>query len=189
MSNRTINKVWEKVQLIENESGKTFSQVIKPSISNYADVQQGKVYETVDKHEADLKSLNAKKRDSIKDDSDKQIQKAEDNSQPSVSEALGAGLVGAAIGGGINVSLMMYQKHKEGKSITEFDEQDWIELGIDLTKGAASGGIKGFSIYGLTNFTDISAPIASSFVSASSGISKISLAYKQGKIDLNEFLV
>ncbi len=188
LSQRTIDKILEKVAEIEKETGKAFSEVVKPSISNYGDVQQGKANDTVDQHEKDLKGKNTEKHEEISKDAEKQKNQAEQDGKPGMHEGLKAGLIGAAIGGGMNIALFIYKKHKEGVHITDFDGQDWKDLGIDFAKGGAKGGITGFTIYGLTNYTRMGAPMASAFVSAGFGISKLAMDYKKGKIDMNEFI-
>jgi hypothetical protein len=188
LNQRTIIKILEKVREIEKEAGKVFSEVVKPGISDYADTQQGKAHETVDKHEKDLIERNAEKKEDIKKDADENKDKAQQEGKPSLQEGLKAGLIGAAIGGGLNIALFIYKKHKEGVHITDFGEQDWKDLGIDFAKGSAKGGVTGFSIYGLTNFTNMGAPMASAFVSASFGMSKLAMDYKAGKIDKDEFI-
>ena len=57
----------------------------------------------------------------------------------------------------------VYGKYKEGKSIFEFEQSDWLDCGLDTAEGVIKGAISGYSIYGLTNVLGISAPNASAF--------------------------
>ncbi|WP_227938285.1 hypothetical protein [Alkalihalobacillus deserti] len=188
LNDRTINKILEKVQEIEKQSGKSFSEVVKPSISDYGEVQQGKAHDTVNNHEDDINKMDNDNKEEISKKADKEREQAQQDGKPSMSEGLKAGLIGAAIGGSLNIAMFIYKNHKAGKSISHYSEQDWKDLGINFAKGSAKGGVTGFSIYGLTNFTSMGAPMASAFVSASFGVSQLALDYKAGKIDLNEFV-
>lgn len=189
LSSRTVNKILEKVAEIEKKSGKSFSDVVKPSVSDYNEVQRGVVNDTLNKHEADLKARSKQKIEDIRKNADKEREKAQQKSKPNLQEGIKAGLIGAAISGGMNIALFVYKKHREGKNIFQFDENDWRDLGIDFAKGGAKGGITGFSIYALTNFTNMSAPMASAFVSSAFGISKLATDLSEGKISMSDFIV
>jgi len=188
LNSRTTNKILEKVAKIEKESGKSFSDVVKPSLSNYSEVQRGSVNDTLKKHEEELTVRNNEKKDEIHKQTDKEREQVQQDGKPNLQEGLKAGVIGITVGGSINIALFIYKKHKEGKSIFQFNNDDWKDLGINFAKGGAKGGISGFSIYSLTNFTDMSAPMASAFVSASFGIVKLAADFKQGKIGLDELV-
>lgn len=176
LHSRTIEAAKRLINDIEEESGRTFSEVVKPSISSYDEVQQNAVNDTVDRHESELKK-QAKENES----------KIISEHQPSFGEALKVGAIGAAIGGGLNAATTIYLKCKnEDKNIMEFSNEDWKEVGIDFAKGGCKGGINGIAIYGLTNFTSFSAPVASAFVSTSWGVSSLIVKYKKGEITLGE---
>lgn len=51
LSHSTVQKIQQKVREIEQLSGQSFEQVVKPGISKYAEVQPGKIHETLDQHE------------------------------------------------------------------------------------------------------------------------------------------
>jgi DNA-binding transcriptional MerR regulator len=188
LSQKTIDKILKKVHEIESQTGKSFDDVVKPSISNYGDVQRGVADKTVQNHEDSIKNKNDEMEKKIKDDSDKARDQAHQNAKPNLQEGLKAGLIGAGISGGMNLLISIYKKHKEGKNIFTFNQEDWKDVGVDFGKGALKGGVTGVSIYGLTNFTSMTAPMASAFVSASFGVSKLVMDYKKGKISFDEFI-
>lgn len=80
--------------------------------------------------------------------------------QPNLGEANKAAGVGAAIQGGLNFGIFVYQKHEEGKEIWQFTAEDWKEGGVKTAEGAFKGGFSGYAIYGLTNVCHLSAPSA-----------------------------
>lgn len=176
LHSRTIESAKRLMNQIERESGKPFNEVVKPSISSYSDVQTRRVNDTLDIHESKFKK-EAKENE----------MKIISEHQPSFQEALKVGTIGVAIGGGFSAASTIYLKCKnESKKIMEFSSEDWKDVGIDFAKGGCKGGINGIAIYGLTNFTNFNAPVASAFVSVSWGVSSLIVKYKKGEITLEE---
>ena len=58
---------------------------------------------------------------------------------------------------------------------------------MEFAKGGAKGGISGIAIYGITNFSNLSAPLASTFVSAAFGVGSLTKSYLNDEITLDEF--
>ena len=46
LSQKTINSVQAKIEEIQTKSGQPFNEVVRPGVSDYAEVQQGQVHET-----------------------------------------------------------------------------------------------------------------------------------------------
>lgn len=178
LSEKTVRAIKDKVAEIENSTGRTFSDVIRPGVSDYKDVQLGKINETLDKHDQELAEQNEVKKTEIIDDH-----------QPTINEAMRATAMGAVFGGAFALGGGIYRKYRDGKNIFygEFSTQDWQEIGLDGLKGAAVGGVSAGVIYALTNFHSMSAPFASALVTAAKGISSLTMSYQQGDIDLDEF--
>ena len=178
LTNRTIRKIQQKAQEIEELSGKSFAQVVKPSLSSYSDVQQGKIYDTLDKHEQGLSDENRQIKKSIKTDA-----------QPNLGDMVQATAKGALIGGGIRLAFKTYEKYKQGKNPFrgDYTAKDWKEVGIDIAKGAVGGGIAAGTIYALTNFASLSAPFAGSFVSAGQVIASLANSLNSGDISFAQF--
>jgi hypothetical protein len=177
-NDKSIRAVSDKIQEIERLTGQPFDQVVKPGLSNYADVQIGKVDVTLDKHEQELKQQNTELKDSIKDDH-----------KPSLAGATQAAFVAGAVGGTISLGTALYSKYKQGKNPFkgEFSSEDWKEVGFTTAKGAGGGAIAGGAIYLLTNNAALPAPFAGAIVSAAKGVSSLMSEYKAGKITFEEF--
>ncbi|CAA6815127.1 MAG: Unknown protein [uncultured Sulfurovum sp.] len=184
LSQSTINAIKSNISKIELQSGQNFTDVIKPAISNYDEVQLGVVHNTIDGHQEVIEIKHKDMKNTINDDSKINRESIEVEHQPSFDEALKVIGIAAALGGVANVVLNIYQKKKEGKSIATFSADDWKSVGVDFSKGAIKGGV----IYGITNNTNIGAPIASAMVSASFGIAKLAESYKKGEISQNEYI-
>lgn len=178
ISDRTANIIRAKAHEIEKFTGKPFGEVVQAGESEYAAVQQGRVHETLDKHEQELRDRNAQRKDEIHQEY-----------EPSLADGLKAAGVGAAVGAGISIGTTLYRKYKEGKNVFqgEFTEKDWKELGLDAGKATLIGGVTGGAIYYITNYMDTSAPAASAFVSAAKGVGSLLNDLHKGNIEPKEF--
>lgn len=183
----TAIKVKQLVEQIEKETGRPFADVVRPSISNYDDVQLGKVGETLDGYETEFKETNAKEVKEIRQTRDKQKAEAQHITDASLGEALKYGAISAAISGFTAAGIKIYSKIHNGKKITEFSSEDWKDVGYDFTKGGVKGGISGLGIYSLTKLAGFSAPFAGAVVSTTTGIASMAIEYKQGKLSEVDF--
>ncbi|HNG37032.1 MAG TPA: hypothetical protein PK068_10730 [Nitrosomonas sp.] len=179
LSEKTQRAIREHVARIEEETGKPFNEVVKPGVSDYREVQQGTVHKTLDKHEQDIEERNEQRKDDIVKEH-----------QPSLVEAAKATGIAAAVGGCLSLGMAIWLKSRQGKNLFkgEFTKEDWQEVGIKGLKGAAGGAISGAAIYGLTNFADMSAPLACAFVSAGKGIYALHQSYLNNEINEEQFL-
>lgn len=181
LNEKTINAIRTKIIEIEQSTGKPFHEVIKPSISTYGEVQQGKIHETIDNHQQNLEAENEKK-----------IEKIEQDHKPTFKEGIKVAGIAAGISATFSLGTGLYYKYKkENKNIFNGDLtiEDWKELGLDAAKSGAIGGVSSLAIYGLTNFSGLSAPLAGAFVSASKGISSLAADFYTGNITFEEFQV
>lgn len=48
--------------------------------------------------------------------------------------------------------MRVYRKRKAGKRLSQFDGDDWKELGIDTAGASAKGSIRGAVVYRMSNF-------------------------------------
>ncbi|MGR5543811.1 hypothetical protein ACP3VZ_01645 [Vibrio sp. PNB22_2_2] len=178
-SQATLNAIREKAASIEELSGTNFNEVVQPSVSNYSDVQLGKIDETLSNRESEIRDANENIKDGLKADSG-----------PSLSEAGNVALAGGVIGGAISFGTGVYQKYKDGKNLFkgDFTSEDWKELGLDTGKGIAVGAVSSLAIYGLTNFADLGAPFAAAVVSATKGVAVLTSEYRSGEISFDEFV-
>jgi gas vesicle protein len=179
LSQTSIQKIREKIQAVEQLSGRPFHEVVKPGISNYSEVQQGKVQDTLDRHEQELKETQKDLKDKIRLEH-----------QPSLGEMAKVAAQGAVIGAGLQVTFKLFEKYRQGKNPFkgDFTSADWQELGFATAQGGATGGVSGAALYGLTNFANLSAPLAGAVISAGFAVVAIGKRYADGDITLDEFL-
>ncbi|MCF2151034.1 hypothetical protein IQ276_032345 [Desmonostoc muscorum LEGE 12446] len=179
ITTRTAQRIQEKVHEIEQLSGRPFNQTVQSASSNYSDVQIGKVDETLDRYDRELKRDNAEIKDRIRTEA-----------EPNIADFGRVAVKGAVIGGSIRFATKIYGKYKKGKNVFkgELTLEDWREVGLDTAKGAALSGISATAIYGLTNFTEMSAPLAGAFVSAGMEVASLVKSLNRGEISSEEFV-
>lgn len=167
----------EKIDAFLKENNLEIGKDITPSVVGYKDVQQAKANDTVEKEEQNIKKTDKKERD-----------KAYQASKPTLKEGAKAAGVSAAVEGGVTFCMSVAQKRKE-KKFSEFTGDDWKDIGIDTSKGAVKGGIRGGAIYALTNFTATPANVASAYVTAAFGISAQVNALERGEVSKDDFII
>lgn len=187
ISYKTIEKCKNIVEQIEKKSGKSFTKVVKPGISNYKDVQINQVDKTLnnyqkqftDQHHKEIKAINAKK--------EIDIENAQQIKEVSWGDAGKVGVICAIITGTTMASIKIYSKIHSGKKITEFSLDDWKDIGYDFSIGGAKGGISGIAIYLLTKKKILSAPFAGAVVSTTIGVATLARKYQKGELTKQEY--
>ncbi|MGY1934198.1 hypothetical protein [Nocardia gipuzkoensis] len=149
----------------------------KSSALEYSEVQRDVYTSTM---AAEKGSLHATDR-SLRHD-------AYQHSRPTLREGGTAALTAAATAGATAFVLAVVAKRREGKRLNEFSERDWIDLAGETGSGFGKGGVRGLSIYALTNFTATSAAVASSIVTTSFSIAEQANKLRRNQIDELEFI-
>lgn len=189
LSKKSINAIKDKVSQIEAETGCNFANVVKSGNVDYPEVQQGAIHKTLYNEKSELYENAKAQKNSIKTDSEKKRQTAKGKAAPSWGKAAAAAGVSATVNGSLQFAFGIHQKCKQGKKIQNFTVDDWKDLGIDTAQAAVEGGISGFAIYGITNYTNISSPIAAAGVSLAFGLVDLTHEYCGHKITKTEFLI
>ena len=122
----------------------------------------------------------------INEDARRKENISHDGHRPSFEEAGKAAAMGAAIAGTLSLVMGIRKKLKEGKKLAQFTRSDWKELGLDTAKASGKGGITGAALYGLTNFTNMSSPVAAALVSSTFGVASLCKRYKKGEISISK---
>ena len=153
----TSYKSWMKSSALD------YKDAQKNSINSLLDFEQKNIYKTVK-----LKQQELNKKRLV----------AQKHALPNLKEANKVARNAAFLQGGLALMSSVYGKYKEGKSIFEFEQSDWLDCGLNTAEGVVKGAISGYSIYGLTNVLGISAPNASALVTATYGMIDIVLKYR-----------
>lgn len=170
-------RLWKYVHDFFRDKDIAFSD-IEPSVIDYGEAQRNVVGKTISQEEQRVKEWNQEERDWL-------YQK----SRPSARELYKASTAAMAAEGGVAFCMGVCRKRKAGKRLSQFDGDDWKELGIDTAGASARGGIRGAAVYGMSNFTATPAAVASALVTATFGVLAEAGRLKAGAINQEDFLV
>jgi hypothetical protein len=176
---RTIRAIADKAAAIETAAGRPFNEAVQPSVSTYAEVQQGRVHDTLADHERALRLIDQERTESLRRDA-----------EPTAGDVGAMALQGAAVGAALRLSATLLEKVKQGRNPLrgEFTAQDWADLGLATGKGAAQGGVSAGAIFALTQFRELSAPFAGAVVSSALAFAPLTQAYRAGRIGVDELV-
>jgi len=169
-------KDWQRVQAFF-ETGEVPFDSLEPSKLKYAQVQRG-TYET---------TLTTE-QDSLRESDTLRRKELHHESRPTLQQALQATAVAATVEGSTTFVLAIVAKRREGTRLKDFTSEDWQAIASETGLSATKGGVRGLSLYALTNFTATSAAVASSLVSAAFGIAEQANRLRRGEIGEQEFL-
>lgn len=185
LSSRSQNAIRENIRKLEMQSSKGFNQLVKSSELTYGEVQLDKAEQTLNSKKNEIIKTNDEQNKAI----NKQAKEKENTAIQQSKASLGEGLKAAAYAGVIEATLQTaIAMYKKKKSLAEYTEQDWKDVGKAFGKGAINGSIKGAAIYTLSNYASMSAPLAGAYVSAISGMSSLYSSYKNGEISGEELV-
>jgi hypothetical protein len=178
-SDKTIRTILRKMSEVEAQTGKPFFEVVHKGVSTYADAQQGRVHIFVEEQTEELNKTSQDREEVI-----------EKEHAASFGGALEAAAIAGLVSASISVAVSLYQKHAAGKNAFrgQFTQQDWQDVFGNAGSAALGGAVTGGALYLLTNFADMSAPLASAIVTATRGMAVLAEDLYSGKIDFNGFV-
>ncbi|MEK5032084.1 hypothetical protein MKY96_11595 [Paenibacillus sp. FSL R7-0302] len=184
LNEKSVRAILKKVEELEQRTGRSFQNVVKPSISEYSEVQLGKAGGTVTKVQDQLVDENRRIQKDIRQDGKEKVKQIEAQKSPSIREGVKAAGTAAVVSASLSAVTAIYRKVKEGKKLQEFEQEDWQEIGLDGAKAGVTAG----TIYALTNLTSLSAPFAGAVASAMMGLSSLMADLEQEQISMDEFV-
>lgn len=167
---------WKRVQAFFDQ-GTVDIDSLEPSKLDYHQAQRGAYEQTF---ETEQESLRATDQDLRTD--------AAQASRATLQEGAKATLGAAAIEGGTAFVLAVIDKRRQGTQLKDFTREDWTDIAGSAGVGFARGGVRGLTIYSLTNFTKTSAAVASAVVTASFAIAEQANQLRRGEITEAEFI-
>lgn len=186
-SSRSVEKCREVIAQIERESGKTFEEVVRPGISDYKDVQLGKIDDTLNSYEQKFTTQGDEEIAKIKKQLATDSKEASHIQDATWGKAAQAGVVSAVITGTTMAGIKIYSKIKGGKKLSQFSLADWKDVGYDFSVGGLKGGVSGMAIYWLTKKNVFSAPFAGAVTSTAVGVASLAWQLRKGNITQQEF--
>ena len=169
-------KQWRNVHQFFEQGDVTLEDFEEARL-DYKSVQKEAIHKTLNKEKVAIKESHQKMKDAVYE-----------KSKPAMQEGLVASGVSAAIEGGTAFGMAIIKKIKSGKKLQEFSGDDWQDVLKDTGLATVKGGIRGASIYALTNFTATPAAVASSIVTASFGIANQANLLRKGMLTEDEFI-
>lgn len=169
--------IYKNIIKFENENNVKFTDVIKPSISTKEDVQVKTIDKTIKKETTKIKDESEQIKDNIRK-----------QNAPNLQGACKATAVGAISEGAMTFLLAFMRIKKEKKKISNFSDDDWVNIFKESGISTVKGGIRGSSLYVITNFAKTPAPIANAMITATFGLITQSKMLSDGKITNEEFI-
>ncbi|PGY11972.1 hypothetical protein [Bacillus cereus] len=180
--------ILQKVKEIESLSGQSFSDVIKPSISTYGDVQQATVARTLGNHEDVMIDQQQLAKEDIHRKAEKEREKIKDSTSANIRDGLGKAAIAGGIAASVDIVALIYKKTKDGKPLSSFTSDDWKEVGWSGVQKGTKGALTAGSIYALTNLTHMGAPMAGAVTTSIFGFSSLFMNYQNGQITLDDLV-
>lgn len=177
LSDNSAQNLREKIQSIIDRTGKPFNEIICPSTFEYKEVQLGVASDTLGGVEKNITTEQEAK-----------VREIEAVHQPSLSDAVEGAAVAGAFAAALDLGYGLYKKYKAGQSIFELTADDWKELGLSSAKSGVGGSATAFLIYGLTNFSNMPAPLAGAIASTARGIYTQVDLYRAGKLTKGQLI-
>jgi hypothetical protein len=169
--------LYKNIKAWEANKGVRFDEVVNPTRIDYKDSQLNALDRTVKNEENSVRKTDKKIRD-----------KAQFDTKPTFDEGLKVVAVAAVAEAGVTFCLKVHKLRKEGKKLSDFSDEDWKDIGIDTGIGGIKGGIRGGTIYVLSNFAGTPTPVANALVTATFGMLTQANLLRQGKITASEFV-
>ncbi len=188
LSNSQINNIRKAIEDESALRGVSYDKWLESSVLKYKDVQKGTIDQTLSGEANGINKQTDQQKYDIENEADSDRLRAHQKAQPSFGEASKVAGIGAAVQGGLNLGIFVYQKHKDGKEVWDFDVEDWKDCGVITAKGAIKGGISGYAIYGLTNVFHLAAPSAGAITAGTFGLSNAIVKYRKGDVDSDGFI-
>ena len=178
-SPKSAETIQSKLDDLHETTGRCSEELISPGEGTYAEVQQGRVNDTIRNREEGLSDKNEELK-----------QAARTDNGPSLGGLGQAAALGAGAGAGVRFGQGIWVKYREGKNPFkgDFSSTDWKDIGVETGKGAGTGAVAGGAMYALTNSSDLAAPFAGALVSSLMGVGGLLQKHHSGEINADEFV-
>lgn len=180
LSEKTVRALLVRARKIEELSGKKFDEVVKPASITYAEAQIVAVPDTLDSRDEELAGTNGGLKADI---TTAHLPGWQEGLQVSANAAAAGAVFGFVTG---SARKFFYEDKNIFKG--QFTMKDWAEVGLDAGAAGLAAGVSAAVIYGLTNYANVAAPLAASFVSASRGVGSLVASYHAGALTRDELI-
>lgn len=150
---------------------------IEPANLEYSEVQKNVIKGTINRE-----------KDRIKETDNEIRKKINIENKHTLSDGIKVTAVSSAVEGGTTFVSLIIKKKKEKNFIKNFTSEDWQEIIKESGVSTAKGGVRGASLYILTNYAKTPSAIANALTTSAFGIAEQVYLYKKGRITDNELL-
>lgn len=170
-------KQWKEVHDFF-KSGEVKLTDIEKSTLPYKSVMPNEIEKTIADEKRALKTT------------DKEIrQEAVKTFRPSLHEGIKVAVGSAFIEGGYTFCSSIIKRIRNGKSLKDFSSDDWTSILKESGVSFGKGGVRGSSIYLLSNYASTPASVANSLVTATFGVAELTHQFREGHIAPEEFIL
>ncbi len=174
-SENTINE-WRRVHNVF-EKGDISLKDLMASNFEYGDVKKEKIHSSLKKEETKFRAQDKKIRE-----------KYFEESKPTFREASNVANLSATLEGGTEFVISILNLKNTGKRLSQFTEEDWKFVAKETGIGILKGEVRGYTVYGLTNFANTPAALANAICTSSFGIAEQLYLLRKNIIDEKQFL-
>lgn len=164
------------IREFEKANNVKFEDVVKPSVVKYGEVQKNVIGDTIDNEEASIVKTDETKRAELYD-----------QAKATFEQGMQVAAISAAIEGVTNFGITVVKKFNQGKKIGDFTEDDWKEIFTNTASSTLKGGVRGASVYALTNLTKVNATVATSLVTITFGAFSLTSRFAKGELTSREY--
>lgn len=167
---------WEYVHTWLKETGLSLDS-LEPSLLDYEQVQADAIHYTLAQEEHNLRDADRQRRVEINQ-----------RHQPSFNEGARVAGVAAAVEGGVTLVAAILAKRNQGIKIVDFTADDWADIGQQAGLSTLKGGVRGASIYALTNLAKSPVFLAGGLVTVAIGVAEQAHEMRVGRLDPTQFV-
>ena len=140
--------LWNEIQKVK-QAGIT----VEPMKVTYGEIQQDRIYDTIDNQ-----------REALRSEAEKQNKLAVEAHKPTAKACVQTAAVSSVVEGVLSGAAKALEKRGRGKRFRDFDKKDVKDIGLATVEGTVKGAVRGAAVYLTENFTPVPSVVAGSAV-------------------------
>lgn len=166
---------WKLVHSVFDDKNITIDD-LEPANITYGQAQRNAIDKTMQDERRRIEDTDKRRRAAMRD-----------QAKPSMREGMKATGVAAIMEGGTETVLAIRSKTRDGRELSDFNANDWMEIAQSGGLGMVKGGVRGAGVYLLSNMAKTPAATASAMVTAAFGIAEQANLLRNGEISEIDF--
>jgi hypothetical protein len=179
---RSVNHVLKQVSEIQNQTGRPFEDLVRPSLSEYGEVQLGVVFTTVTNHEEKIFEIHEEKLE--------RIEVEHNTGLPELEEAAAMLGLGGLLTSAFAAGTEGYRRFKcsSGSFLERAYIDDLKAVGRRGVYGACRGGLSSSMILFLSRSASLPIPLAAAFSTIAIEITPLVYKLRNGEVTQEAFV-